>query len=120
DASPTDPDTARRIIWLCPGRAGAKDIGMKRPQVIGHSPADLAVLLAALRARLAGHPVGKTRIAAKLLDGLAADLCGARFGVAVWSAAELDELAIEMLSGLAVHLNTTSPFTPFSLPPPRT
>src|SRR4029077_17690992 len=44
-ASPTDPDTARRIIWLCPGRAGAKDIGMKRPQVIGRSPADLAVLL---------------------------------------------------------------------------
>src|SRR5438067_2179992 len=40
-ASPTDPDTARRVIWLCPGRAGAKDIGMKRPQVIGHSPADL-------------------------------------------------------------------------------
>jgi formylmethanofuran dehydrogenase subunit B len=116
-ASPTDPDTARRIIWLCPGRAGAKDIGMKRPQVIGRSPADLAVLLAALRARLAGHPVGKTRIAAKLLDGLAADLRGARFGVAVWSAAELDELVIEMLCGLVVDLNTKTRFTGFSFAP---
>jgi formylmethanofuran dehydrogenase subunit B len=116
-ASPTDPDTARRIIWLCPGRAGAKDIGMKWPQVIGRSPADLAVLLAALRARLAGHPVGKTRIAAKLLDGLAADLRAARFGVAVWSAAELDELVIEMLCGLVVDLNTKTRFTGFSFAP---
>jgi formylmethanofuran dehydrogenase subunit B len=116
-ASPTDSDTVRRIIWLCPGRAGAKEIGMKRPQVVGRSPADLAVLLAALRARLAGNPVGKTRIAAKLLDGLAADLCGARFGVAVWSATELDELAIEMLCGLVVDLNTKTRFTGFSLAP---
>jgi formylmethanofuran dehydrogenase subunit B len=116
-ASPADPDTARRIIWLCPGRAGAKDIGMKQPQVIGRSPADLAVVLAALRARLAGHPVGKTRIAAKLLDGLAADLRGARFGVAVWSAAELDELAIEMLCSLVADLNTKTRFTGFSIAP---
>jgi formylmethanofuran dehydrogenase subunit B len=114
---PANPDTARRIIWLCPGRAGAKNIGVKQPQVIGRSPADLAVLLAALRARLAGHPVGKTRIAAKLLDGLAADLRGARFGVAVWSAAELDELAIEMLCGLVADLNTKTRFTSFSFAP---
>jgi formylmethanofuran dehydrogenase subunit B len=115
--SPADPDTPRRTIWLCPGWAGVKDIGIKQSQVIGRSPADLAVLLAALRARLAGHPVGKTRIAAKLLDGLAADLRGARFGVAVWSAAELDELAIEMLCGLVTDLNTKTRFTGFSFAP---
>src|ERR1700740_2033371 len=104
-------------MWLCPGRAGAKDIGIKQPQVIGRSPADLAVVLAALRARLAGHPVGKTRIAAKLLDGLAADLRGARFGVAVWSAAELAELAIEMWCSLVADLNTKTRFTGFSIAP---
>jgi formylmethanofuran dehydrogenase subunit B len=116
-ASPADPDTAHRIIWLCPGRAGAKDIGMKQPQVIGRSPADLAVVLAALRARLAGHPVGKNRFASKLFDVLADDFRGARFGVAVWSAAELDELAIEMLCSLVADLNTKTRFTGFSIAP---
>ena len=68
--------------------------------MIGRSAEDLPVLLAALRARVAGRPVGKTRLAAKALDALAAALRGARFGVAVWSAAELDALTIEMLCGL--------------------
>jgi formylmethanofuran dehydrogenase subunit B len=112
-----DPDTTRRIIWLCPGRGGAKEAGIEQAQVIGRSPEDLAVLLAALRARLAGHPAGKTRITAKALDGLAADLRGARFGVAVWSAAELDELTIEMLCGLVADLNAKTRFTGFSLAP---
>ena len=114
---PVDPDATRRIIWLCPGRGGAKDVGIEQVQVVGRSPEDLAVLLAALRARLAGHPVGRTRVAAKVLDGLVTDLRGARFGVAVWSAAELDELTIEMLCGLVAELNATTRFTGFSLAP---
>jgi formylmethanofuran dehydrogenase subunit B len=114
---PADRSTARRLIWLCPGRGGAKDTGIEQAQVVGRRPEDLPVLLAVLRARLAGHPVGKTRIAAKALDGLAADLRGARFGVAIWSAAGLDELTIEMLCGLVADLNATTRFTGFSLAP---
>jgi formylmethanofuran dehydrogenase subunit B len=114
---PADPDTTRRILWLCPGRNGAKDMGIEQTRVVGRGPEDLPVLLAALRARLAGHPVGKTRVAAKVLDGLAADLRGAHFGVAVWSAAELDELTIEMLCGLIADLNAETRFTGFNLAP---
>jgi formylmethanofuran dehydrogenase subunit B len=116
-AQPADRDTARRLIWLCPGRGGAKDVDVEQAQVVGRSPEDLPVLLAVLRARLAGHPVGKTRIAAKALDGLVDDLRRARFGVAVWSASELDELTIEMLCGLVADLNATTRFTGFSLAP---
>ena len=42
----------------------------------------------------------------------------ARFGVAVWSAAELDVLAIEMLCGLVQDLNAKTRFTGLPLAPP--
>jgi formylmethanofuran dehydrogenase subunit B len=75
------------------------------------------VLLAALRARVAGRAVGKIRLAAKVLDALAADLHAARFGVAVWSAAELDALSIEMLCGLVDDLNAATRFSGLALAP---
>jgi len=71
-----------------------------------------------LRARLAGHPVGKARIAAKVLDGLVDDLRGARFGVAVWSADALDHLTLEMLCGLVKDLNASTRFSGLPLAPP--
>jgi formylmethanofuran dehydrogenase subunit B len=116
-AAPAAPQAGqaatRRIIWLCPGKGPMRHAGIEK--VIGRSPQDLAVLLAALRARVAGRPVGKTRLAVGALDALAADLRAARFGVAVWSAAELGALAIEMLCGLVDDLNAETRFTGLAL-----
>lgn len=99
----------RRIIWLCPGD-GAKNAGAGI-ETIGKDPTDLPLLLAALRARCVGHPAGKAPIDARKLDALATDLPKARFGVAVWSAAEHDELALDMLCGLVKDLNAATRFT---------
>ena len=109
--APEAGDASRRVIWLCPGRAEQARESIPNVETIGRDPADLPVVLAALRARLAGRPVGKTRLPAKTIDALAADLQAARFGVAVWAAAELDELAIEMLCGLIKDLNAKTRFT---------
>ncbi len=106
----------RRLIWLCPGDA-AKKFGVEI-EIVGKDPADLPVLLASLRAQCAGRPAGKTPIDAQTLAELAADLPKARFGVAVWSAAEHDELTLAMLCGLVRDLNATTRFTGLSLAPP--
>jgi Formylmethanofuran dehydrogenase subunit B len=58
----------RRILWLCPGGDPTKLAGRAKVHVVGRNRKDLPVLLAALRARLAGRPVGKTLLAAKALD----------------------------------------------------
>ncbi len=109
--APEAGDASRRVIWLCPGRAEQARETVPSVETIGRDPADLPVVLAALRARLAGRPVGKTRLPAKAIDALAADLQATRFGVAVWAAAELDELTIEMLCGLVKDLNAKTRFT---------
>ncbi len=77
----------------------------------------MPILLAALRARIADRPAGRTRVAAATLDELAARLKSARFGVAVWSAASLDALTIEMLCGLVSDLNATTRFSGLPLAP---
>jgi len=113
--SRTAPDAGgavRRIFWLCPGAGGERVLGADaEATVIGHDPADLPVVLAALRTRIAGRPVGRTPLPATSIDALAADLQSARFGVAVWSAAELDALTIEMLCGMVKDLNARTRFT---------
>jgi formylmethanofuran dehydrogenase subunit B len=75
---------------------------------IGRTAAELPTLLGVLRAHIAGRPAGKV---AKPVVELAAALQAARFGVAVWSAQTLDELAIEMLFGLIKDLNAKTRFT---------
>jgi formylmethanofuran dehydrogenase subunit B len=105
----------RRIVWLCPGRS-EKSAG-SRIEVVGDDPADLPVLLAALRARVAGRPVGKALLDARQVDALAADLPKARFGVAVWSARAHDGLTIEMLCGLVKDLNERTRFSGLPLAP---
>jgi len=110
-----DEKVPRRIIWLCAGGGPTKPPGHDEVQMVGRNSKDLPALLAALRARLAGRPAGKTALSAKGLDALAADLRAARFGVAVWSAAALDLLTIEMLCGLVADLNTTTRFTGLAL-----
>jgi formylmethanofuran dehydrogenase subunit B len=113
----TEAKSARRIVWLCPGAAPTKPQGQAKVQAIGRNRRDLPVLLAALRTRLAGRPSGKTALPAKALDALAADLRAARFGVAVWSAAELDSLTIEMVCGMVADLNATTRFSGLALAP---
>jgi formylmethanofuran dehydrogenase subunit B len=104
----------RRIFWLCPGRqlgaAGAITS-------VGRDQRDLPVLLATLRARINGRPTGPAPVPMPVLDGVADGLKAARFGVAVWSAVELDALTIEMLCGLIADLNATTRFSGLPLPP---
>ncbi len=120
-AAPVPPrleeGAVRRIIRLCPGSGPTKRAGIANAQVVGRSPGDLPAVLAALRARVADRPVGKTRVAATALDALVVDLRGAHFGVAVWSATELDALAIEMLCGLIDDLNAETRFAGLALAP---
>jgi formylmethanofuran dehydrogenase subunit B len=104
----------RLIFWLCPGRDGG---AAGKAAIIGHEAGELPELLAALRARVNGRPVGKIGVSAPELDELAGALKAARFGVAVWSAAELDALAIEMLCGIVNDLNATTRFSGLPLAP---
>ena len=52
------------------------------------------------------------------LDALATTVKGARFGVAVWTAASLGALEIEMLHGLVRDLNETTRFSTLPLAAP--
>jgi formylmethanofuran dehydrogenase subunit B len=52
-----------------------------------------------------------------VLAGLADALKAARFGVAAWSATELDALTIEMLCGIVADLNAATRFSGLPLPP---
>jgi formylmethanofuran dehydrogenase subunit B len=111
----SNPD--RRVIWLCPGDAPETRIS-HHTVTVGRNPTELPVLLAALRARCAGRPVAKMKLASNKIDAVAGELARVHFGVAVWSAAELDELTVEMLCGLVKDLNATTRFTGLPLAPP--
>jgi formylmethanofuran dehydrogenase subunit B len=115
--APEIADGTRRIRSLCPGRKDASALSGANAGTIGRDPADLPILLAALRARVAGRPVNASAVPVRTLDALAGDLRAARFGVAVWSAAHLDTLSVEMLCGLVDDLNATTRFTGLPLLP---
>jgi formylmethanofuran dehydrogenase subunit B len=111
----------RSLWWLCPGRnigpAQTKLVsGRESVETVGREPSELPVLLAALRARIAGRPIGKLAVPAKRMDELVAQLKAARFGVAIWSAS-LDALAIEMLCGIVDDLNRETRFAGLPLAP---
>jgi formylmethanofuran dehydrogenase subunit B len=108
----------RRGFWLCPG-PDVEIIALSEAKIetVGKEPRDLPTLLAALRARLAGRPVGKTRVSSKKLDEVSDGLKSARFGVALWSASTLDTLTIEMICGLVSDLNDTTRFSTLPLSP---
>jgi formylmethanofuran dehydrogenase subunit B len=105
--------TERRIFWLCPG---ADPGPANKTAVIGRGIRELPALLAALRARVNGRPVGGAPVSVQVLDGLALSLKAAKFGVAVWSASKLDALVIEMLCGLVDDLNTATRFSGVPVP----
>jgi formylmethanofuran dehydrogenase subunit B len=108
--------SSHSAIRLCPGRT-AKPAGNDAVTTIGRDPDQLPVLLAALRARIAGRPIGKTVLPVKTIDELASRLQASTFGVAVWSAEHLDALVIEMLCGIVADLNARIRFSGFSLAP---
>ena len=111
-----DPDRPRRVIRLCPGRDS--EPGAPAGQTIASRPADLPSILAALRARVAGRPASGLKRLDRQLGAIAGTLCAARYGVAVWSAAALDPLCIEMLCGLIDDLNATTRFAGVPWTPP--
>jgi formylmethanofuran dehydrogenase subunit B len=102
-------DVKRRVFRLCTPRRPTQ--AQAEIRTIGRKADELPALLASVRARVAGRPVNRMVVPKRTLDALAADLQAARFGVAVWSAAELDALAIEMLCGLIDDLNARTRFT---------
>jgi formylmethanofuran dehydrogenase subunit B len=108
----------RRVFWLCPG-ASAPSLGAQAQPIegVGTDPAHLKVILGALRARLKGRRCGSTALSERALADLAAALGATRFGVAVWAAAALDALAIEMLAGIIDDLNATTRFCGLPLDP---
>ena len=54
-SSPAEEGLVRRIIRLCPGRDPARSPALEQAQMIGRGADGLPVLLAALRARVAGR-----------------------------------------------------------------
>jgi formylmethanofuran dehydrogenase subunit B len=118
-ARPEGADVKRRIVWLAPhadARLPGFD-GVIEVHAAGLG-ATLAANLAALRARVKGRPVAQTQIALPALDALAGFMKSARFGVAVWTAASLGALEIEMLNGLVRDLNETTRFSTLPIPAP--
>jgi formylmethanofuran dehydrogenase subunit B len=113
-----DADIERRVFCLCPGRDLAiPSSGEKAAAVVGAQPRQLPALLAALRARIAGRPIADSPVSSRKLDEVATGLKGARYGVAIWSAAALDALTIEMLCDLVDDLNATTRFAGLPLVP---
>ncbi|HEY1782928.1 MAG TPA: tungsten formylmethanofuran dehydrogenase [Roseiarcus sp.] len=117
-ARPEGVDVGRRIVWLAPkldatipGFVGDIEI------VAAGLGSTLAANLAALRARIKGRPVAQARIPPPALDAFAGVLKAARFGVAVWTAASLGALEIEMINGLVRDLNETTRFSTLPLAP---
>jgi formylmethanofuran dehydrogenase subunit B len=106
----------RQIVWLCRGRA-RRDVHGAKVHTLGRDADAMPAIVAALRACVARRPVGALPVAAKALAAAAARLQSARFGVAVWSAAALGTLTIEMLCGLVKDLNATTRFSGLPLPP---
>src|SRR2546421_2073707 len=103
----------RRVVRLCPGRQVDRPDG---EVVIGRAPKDLPALLAALRASVAGRRSRKLHDA-PAIERLAGEPRPARFGVAIWSAAELDVLTVEMLCGLVNDLHQSTRFSRLPLMP---
>ncbi len=118
-ARPHGADVARRIIWLAPETEGKIFELDGAAQIVraGLGPR-LAANLAALRARVKNRPVVRADLEPAVLDAIAAALRNAKFGVAVWTAASLGALEIQMLNGLVRDLNETTRFSTLPLAPP--
>jgi formylmethanofuran dehydrogenase subunit B len=101
----------RRLVWIAPPKSGPAIGGVGIEALETDNIHDT---LAALRARVAGRPIAAAAAVTQRLDGIAAILNSARFGVAVWGPRRLDRLSVEMTTGLIIDLNKTTRFS--SLP----
>jgi formylmethanofuran dehydrogenase subunit B len=103
----------RKVVEVC-GGAGPRNV-----ETFGSDPAQLPGLLAALSAAVLGNPLpasGYAGLSREAIKEKAEQLKAAHFGVAVWSSADLDELAIQALTGLLDALNAKTRFTSLILP----
>jgi formylmethanofuran dehydrogenase subunit B len=116
-APPARAGAARRIFWLGPDEVGLRALTRAansesvKLETIDADETSLPQLLAALRARINVRAVALDSARLSEIDAIAAALRSSTFGVAVWSAAHLDALSIEMLCGLLKDLNATTRFT---------
>ena len=118
-AKPHGAEVERRVIWLAPEPDATIPAFSGEMTVIGVGlGAARAANLAALRARMKGRPVMSAALPLPTFDALAAELKAARFGVAVWTAARLGALDLEMLNGLVRDLNETTRFSTLPLAAP--
>ncbi|MFI5013483.1 MAG: formylmethanofuran dehydrogenase [Hyphomicrobiales bacterium] len=130
----TEPDLLQRLLEAAPMLAGTEAprrvawLGGKLGRVIGPTSVEITSIgvpaaaigptLAALRARLAGRPIGSAPLPARRLDSIVEALRHARFGVAIWSCADLDLLTIDTLAGLVADLNHMTRFSCLPVAPP--
>ena len=98
-----------RVVWLT-GSAGERFESI----AIGTGVARLEAL-GRLRAEAKLRPLVSTPPA---LRALAQSLRAAKFGVVVWSGADLEPLAVEAIHGLVRDLNETTRFSTLPLAPP--
>lgn len=103
----------RRVIWL----GGEASVPGIETVLVPVPPGKMPAALAALRARLAGRPIGPAPLALAVLDPLAEALKTAQIGTAIWAQGELDALSTEMLCGLVFDLNKTTRFSGLPLAP---
>jgi len=116
DVPPTLAPERPRIVWhLCPGEAAATPAGER---VVGGTPAEIPARLALLRALVAGRTMFAHLPAAPDLAACAEALQSAGYGVALWSAENLDAMAVEMLCGLIDDLNARTRFAGLPLASP--
>jgi formylmethanofuran dehydrogenase subunit B len=111
-------DAPRRLVVLSTGRRSEvlRHAGPTETIVLGEG-ARFAAGLAALRAQVKGRRVmAQPDSALPNLDSITGQLKRARFGVAIWSASNLDALEIEMINGLVRDLNDFTRFSSFPLP----
>jgi formylmethanofuran dehydrogenase subunit B len=101
-------NAGRRVVWTRTIAAASKFSAAASTMGDGAERLDH---FASLRARANLRAVG----AGSDIDAVAAILRDAKFGVAIWSAAELEPLAIEMINGLVRDLNLTSRFSTLPL-----
>jgi len=113
-ARPDGTDVARRIVWLAPADDAALP-GYALDRLAVGKGSKRAAALAALRARVKRRPVAEAPIPLFGIDAIAEFLRCARFGVAIWSAAALDAMEIEMLNGLVTDLNEATRFSTLPL-----
>jgi formylmethanofuran dehydrogenase subunit B len=101
--------------YLIEGRPESKT--RLKPKVISIGADEAPAVLAALRARVNGRPVGD---ASADVDALTESMKSARYGVAIFAPEELDALVIEMLAGLVKDLNDATRWSCLPIPESRT